>query len=323
MITILSIDGGGIRGIMPAMVLAWIESYAGKSISDIFDVVGGTSTGAILSCGVTCPDKNGNPKFKASDIVLLYEMDGKTIFDEDKKRSWFSRMKFKLKGLKGSKYKTSNLVKTFDKKFGEAFLSDSISRNITCGYDIEKRENAIFDSAEVRSNKRKDIFLKDAAVSSAVAPTYFDPHRFLDVSGNVHVIVDGGAAGLNNPVSIVVDKVLDLGYTPNDIMVLSIGTGSYQERISYSDAIRFNIVQWLSKLFGIMLDGASEAVHQRMKSRLPEGNYLRIQFNLPSKKTAKMDDASRTNLDVLKDIASLEIKKVSEDIRKFIKRTNQ
>src|SRR5688500_19321049 len=79
---ILSIDGGGARGMIPAVILKEIESRSGKRISQLFDRICGTSTGAILACALAAPEKVGKrePMFKASEIVEIYRKLGKSIF---------------------------------------------------------------------------------------------------------------------------------------------------------------------------------------------------------------------------------------------------
>lgn len=77
---VLSIDGGGIRGITRAMVLAEIERRTGKPASELFDLVAGTSTGGILALGVTTPGRGGKPQYGAKRLIVLYESEGGRIF---------------------------------------------------------------------------------------------------------------------------------------------------------------------------------------------------------------------------------------------------
>lgn len=79
-IKILSIDGGGIRGIIPALILAEIEQRTGKPICQMFDLIAGTSTGGILALGLTRPDDTGQPAYRAEDLVRLYKTEGPVIF---------------------------------------------------------------------------------------------------------------------------------------------------------------------------------------------------------------------------------------------------
>ena len=78
--TILSIDGGGIKGIIPALILAEIEQRSKKPISELFDLIAGTSTGGIITLGLTKPNLDGKPEYQAADLVKLYENDGPKIF---------------------------------------------------------------------------------------------------------------------------------------------------------------------------------------------------------------------------------------------------
>ena len=80
-VRVLSIDGGGVRGIIPAIILAEIEKRTGKPIAGIFDLISGTSTGGILALGLTAPNENGKPKFTASDLVEFYETRLNDIFN--------------------------------------------------------------------------------------------------------------------------------------------------------------------------------------------------------------------------------------------------
>lgn len=73
---VLSIDGGGIRGIIPAMVLAEIEDRTGRPVAETFDLIAGTSTGGILALGLTLPGDNGRPRYAAEELIGLYEEEG-------------------------------------------------------------------------------------------------------------------------------------------------------------------------------------------------------------------------------------------------------
>src|SRR3954464_5298965 len=78
---VLSIDGGGIRGLIPALVLAEIERRTGRATAELFDLIAGTSTGGILACGLTCPGEGGRPRHSAEELAELYRTEGPRIFD--------------------------------------------------------------------------------------------------------------------------------------------------------------------------------------------------------------------------------------------------
>src|ERR1700750_690070 len=77
---VLAIDGGGIRGILPAMVLADLERRTNRPIIDLFDLIVGTSTGGLVTLALSCPDGEGKPRHTARDIIRLYEVEGKRVF---------------------------------------------------------------------------------------------------------------------------------------------------------------------------------------------------------------------------------------------------
>ena len=77
---ILAIDGGGIRGLIPAIVLADLERRTGRRTAELFDLIAGTSTGGILACGLTRTGEGGGPVFSAADLIGLYESEGPEIF---------------------------------------------------------------------------------------------------------------------------------------------------------------------------------------------------------------------------------------------------
>src|ERR1035437_1921102 len=99
---ILSIDGGGIRGLIPALVLAELERQTGRAIADCFDLIAGTSTGGILALGLTRPGEGGRPKYQANDLADLYLKEGTRIFDES-----FGRRLTNPMGLRVAKYPPS------------------------------------------------------------------------------------------------------------------------------------------------------------------------------------------------------------------------
>ena len=96
---VLALDGGGIRGLIPAHVLKEIETHTGRPISEMFDLIAGTSTGGILALGLTKPGQHGKPQFTANDMCDLYLNEGTSIFPH----STFQEVKT-LHGLADARY---------------------------------------------------------------------------------------------------------------------------------------------------------------------------------------------------------------------------
>jgi uncharacterized protein len=111
---ILSIDGGGIRGLIPALVLAEIESRTGKAVAECFDLIAGTSTGGILAMGLARDDGNGKPRFSAGDLADIYQTRGKEIFSRSLWKGAAS-----LGGLADETYSHKGLEKVLEAYFGD------------------------------------------------------------------------------------------------------------------------------------------------------------------------------------------------------------
>src|SRR3954452_15657439 len=112
---VLSIDGGGIRGIIPALVLAEVEQRSGKRVFELFDLIAGTSTGGILACALCAPDP-----LPASELVKLYEEEGPSIFD----RSVFQRIR-SAEGLLDEKYDDAALDRALERFLSHKLLSET------------------------------------------------------------------------------------------------------------------------------------------------------------------------------------------------------
>ena len=119
---ILAIDGGGIRGMIPAIVLAEIERRTGRRAADLFDLIAGTSTGGILACGLTRPGTDGTPTFTAADLIGLYESEGPEIFE----RRLLKRIT-SVGGLTDERYDDSGLNAALRRYLDGAVLSQTVT----------------------------------------------------------------------------------------------------------------------------------------------------------------------------------------------------
>ena len=170
MFNVLSIDGGGIRGVIPAVLLKHIEEKVGKRVADIFDLIVGTSTGGILAAGLTVPKRDGTPKFSAEDMLALYADRGREIFDRS-----FWRGITSAGGALDEQYDHKPLEKILKEYLGDSTLKDCIVPIVLTSYDIEKRQPYFFKTRRAREKKDRNHYLRDAARATSAAPTYFEP----------------------------------------------------------------------------------------------------------------------------------------------------
>lgn len=285
---ILSIDGGGIRGIIPAKVLAKIEEMAGEPIADLFDVVTGTSTGGILALGLTCPGSDGRPLHAASALVDLYVQKGSDIFTQ----SWIREREV----LFQPKYLTGNLERVLAAYLGEARLRDAVTRVTVTAYETERRQPFFFRSVRAEQDPdHYDFFMRDVARATSAAPTYFSPHRIEATPSPDHFsLVDGGVFANNPGMCAYVDALTEIGTSP-DVVMVSLGTGSLTRPLHYEAIKDWGELHWVQPVINVMMDGVSNATDYHLEQILGKANYYRLQTTLDMAMD-EMDDASDENI---------------------------
>jgi patatin-like phospholipase/acyl hydrolase len=302
--TILSIDGGGIRGIIPALVLAKIEKETGKSISHLFDLIAGTSTGGILALALTRDKGNKKPMYSAGDLAELYEQRGKEIFYRSLWKGVSS-----VGGLADEKYSQEGLEKILDEYFNNDILSTSLTDVLITSYDIQNREPHFFKSWR---SEWKSVEMRHVARATSAAPTYFEP-SLVPVGGGMRALIDGGVF-INNPCVSAYAECKRRYPEETEYIVVSIGTGELVRPIAYSEAMDWGLAGWAIPLLSCMFDGASDAASYQMSQILGD-SFIRFQTSL-SIASDDMDNATKGNIENLK----LEAKKLISVNKKEIER---
>jgi len=291
---ILSIDGGGIRGLIPATVLVEIERLAGKRIAELFDVIAGTSTGGILAAGLCVPAENGKgPRYAASDLVSLYRDHGAEIFSA----SWLRKL---VSLFFGSEYSPEKLEYYLKQQLGACRLADAVTGLLVTAYDMRAGEAWFFSREAARNKPERNYLLWEVARATSAAPTYFPPAK-LPGSGGQGALVDGGVFANNPGLCAWVDGHEQVNAT-SEVMILSLGTGSVPHPITFDRARRWGKVMWAQPAIGAFLDGQSDTTEYELKQLVDPANYLRLQVALPVE-NERMDDASESNIKALQGAA--------------------
>jgi patatin-like phospholipase/acyl hydrolase len=291
---ILSIDGGGIRGILPGQIIVALEEKIQKRtgnpdarIADYFDLIAGTSTGGILSCVYTCPDENRRPKFEAKDAVELYLKYGTAIFSASTSRKLSS-----LTGLLRAKYQPTVLENILKEKLGDTKLSDSLSNLIIPAFTLDDGDAKFFTSSDAKTNN-KDYYMWEVARSTSAAPTYFPAAQTGNLREAMKGFIDGGVFA-NNPTMCAlveaykVDVDLHRKYQVQarglddlpgnsvleNIFVFSLGTSNHESTYPYEDYQDKGVLGWIKPLIEIMMSGVSETVAYQVEQLF---RLLRIQ----------------------------------------------
>lgn len=293
---ILSIDGGGIRGLIPATVLAELERATGSPVAASFDLIAGTSTGGILATALGRPDDDGRPMWTAAQLAGLYETEGPQIFD----LSLFQAIGSAF-GIENEKYPREQLEAALGRYLGEARLSDSLCDLLIAAYETEQRRPYFFKRAKALADPADDFRLREVAYATSAAPTYFEPLRLEtgDTAGYLSLI-DGGVFAANPAMCAYAEA--RRRHPERDVLLVSLGTGELTRSLPYDEVRGWGMREWIwphTPLLGVMFDGMSDAVDYQLAHLLGDDRLFRFQTKLDLAND-DMDDASPENLRALR-----------------------
>ncbi|KAH6825474.1 hypothetical protein C2S53_005961 [Perilla frutescens var. hirtella] len=341
MATVLSIDGGGVRGIIQGTILGTLESKLQEldgpnaRIADYFDVIAGTSTGGLVATMLTAPAANNRPIYAAKDIPNFYIEHSPKIFPESN-RNAFAGTITSLFG--GPKYDGEYLKSLIEELLGNITLSQTLTNVVIPSFDIKRLQPVIFTTRNVDGNQNlpATIRLSDVCLSTSAAPTYLPPHYFETTdakAGKLYTfnLIDGGIAA-NNPTMTAlthISKQILLGQfenvnvgpmESNKMLVLSLGAGGAKQEEKYNarDSATWGSLSWLfnngaTPLIDFYGDASTDMVDIHVstifKSFSNEQNYLRIQDDNLAGDASSLDIATTKNMQTLMQIGQSLLKK--------------
>nr|XP_004244529.1 patatin-08-like [Solanum lycopersicum] len=328
-VTILSIDGGGIKGIIPGVILEFLEGKLQEldrdaRLADYFDVIGGTSTGGLITAMITTPNENNRPFAAANEIVPFYFQHGPHIFNSS------------TGTFLGPSFDGKYLLQILEDNFGETRLHQALTEVVISSFDIKRNKPVIFTKSNLTNYPELNATMYDICYSTAAAPTVFPPHYFVTNTSNGDTyefnLVDGGVASVGDPALLSVSVATKLAEEDpafasirslnlKKMLLLSLGTGTnseFDKTYTANETAKWGYFQWKS-VIPPMLDASSSymtdyylsTVFQALDS---QDNYLRVQENALTGTTTDMVDASVANMDLLKQVGKNLLKKpVSKD----------
>ncbi len=248
LVRVLSVDGGGVRGILPVRVLVALEEMTGRRTAELFDIVVGTSIGGIGLLGLMRPGDNGAPMWTARDLLDEYSTRAAEIFP-DTSLSWPQSMQqlsemirrpsptAALLGsnprLGNARYDPAGLIDILTGQLGGAMLSEALRQTIVTSYDVRAQQPVLFDSAAVNEGRQEDVPMITAARATSAAPTFFPPMIDTDASGEERLLVDGGIFA-NSPALLGYQAARANGASPDEVVLVSLGTGLHGPNNSLS-----------------------------------------------------------------------------------------
>lgn len=316
---ILSIDGGGIRGIVAARMLEIVEQQLKQPLRDYFDLITGTSTGALIAASLMM---GRSP----SQLVQLYLERGEEIFPY---RSWFSPQRLPLLvkyGLSAPKFSDDGLIQVvrsldLDRRVADVSPDPNQSTKLMLiSYDTVRRLPVFFKSWR-HEEWYADVPLWRACVCSAAAPTYFPAQRLvvqIENEDREFSMIDGGV-GANNPVACAVAEAIRLlrsrpvgeqkatssmDQIVDQIKVLSLGTGELERGIPWREVRGWGPIQWAPRIVDVIMDAPAD-IHRYIAEQIvtkahttQEQDYLRLQPEL-AQKFGAIDNANPAYLNQL------------------------
>ncbi|HEY4884925.1 MAG TPA: patatin-like phospholipase family protein [Myxococcales bacterium] len=299
-ISVLSIDGGGIRGMIPAAFLNRLEQRTGHRVSDLFDYVAGTSTGGILALGLGANRPGCNSPYTAEQLVRLYKTEGGRIFSRSLLH--FARALDNLNGPRFPEYGIDEVLKRY---FGDTRLKDARTNVVVTAYAIEQRRPFFFRSWQAKApgtRRTHDFPVWEVARSTSAAPTLFPPFKATAADGKSYALIDGGVYA-NNPALCAWVEARDR-HPRHDILVVSLGTGNENRAVDFHRSKRWGLAGWARPLIDVIFDGVSDTVHVQLDEMLNPGDarkYFRFQQDIPPAQQA-LDNTSAENLTALRRI---------------------
>jgi patatin-like phospholipase/acyl hydrolase len=290
---ILSLDGGGLRGLAQLRVLKKIELLTGKKIYELFDLISGTSTGGIIACGLTA-GKDGKPLLTVDQLIELYSVNAGKIFPEQNTilKKWYRS----IRSTVSSKFSEEGLDELLKEYFKDAKLSETIKPILVPSYDVYHNEVVMFKS-RYSDNIENDVTLRDVCRATSAAPTYLPPFEmnYMNVD---RLMIDGGVY-VNNPTMAIIADALKYKYGRDslnleDIQILSIGSGLYSEKIS-PKRDNWGIIKWGPAITTVMVQASAKAVEYEC-AQLPLDKFLRLQFILDEESRSDMSDSRHETL---------------------------
>ena len=291
---VLAIDGGGIRGIIPATVLVDLERrLAPRPLAKAFDLIVGTSTGGIIALGLTVPDGE-HPRHPAERLLDLYLSDGETIFPGGgpiplPRTAWVRE---------GTRYSVQGLEEALYRFLGDTPLTAALTGVVVTSYDLAYGEPVMLSSRPELGDV-SDVTMVVAARATSAAPMFFKPQLVKD-GDRERMLVDGGLY-VNSPA--ILGYLLGRQAAARDdlpLVLVSLGTGARPPRTPLPAAERAQMRD-TSALARTLLEavatGGGRLAHLLL-ARLADGDrfrYWRLQTTVGSC-SFTMDDSSPENI---------------------------
>ena len=286
---VLSLDGGGVRGLATSVYLFELEKRLKKPLSSKFDLVVGTSTGGIIALVISVLEIEG-PRL----LEIYSEANLKKIFS----RSFSSFFR--------TKYSGDRKMEVLHEYFGNLKMFNADLPCSILAHNLDTRFPTIFSERE-----HPDLFVADIAAATSAAPTYFPA---VEIESNWYV---DGAVSTNNPALIAYSEGKKL-FPGEEIKVFSVGTGFNNNFVEGSRTKYWGSLSWLrGGIIPMLLESNLE--HQLAQEIIGQ-NYFRVDSNL-NEVASKIDIKTMSNLELMREMGLKWWEKFENSSLKFLDET--
>ncbi|WVZ16608.1 hypothetical protein V8G54_009590 [Vigna mungo] len=272
-LTVLSIDGGGIRGILPATVLDYLDKALkakdpNADLAHYFDVIGGSSTGGLITAMLATPSPHDPTRaaFTPAQIVEFYKQNGPHIFNQS------------TGTLFGPQFDGKFLHNIIREVVKDTRLSQTLTNVVIPTFDIKTQKPVIFSNYKLENAPYLNALLSDICISTSAAPTFLPPYYF-ENDGVEFNMIDGGVAA-GNPTQAIISEVLQHNVYPK-FLVLSLGTGTEKnnQTLDAERAAKWSALHWLGPIIGFFNRVPATMTEYYLESLFsqPGDTYLRIE----------------------------------------------
>jgi len=285
---ILSIDGGGVRGIIPLTFLSLLQEEFGVNLVEHCDLIAGTSVGAIVSSCIAF----GIPYRKCEEIML------------DKVKEIFKERRSSLKGLTKSKYSNEVLYAELHKVLGDTTFGEIDKKLILTATSITKGVPKLFTYLD------REVRVIDAVMASGAAPIYFDPWKI-----GKENFVDGGLWANNPSMVALMHSRKHFKVNFKNIAFISLGVGRSNATPNNPKKSSWGAISWNIELVKLALSSIQSSTESSVATFLRKESYLRVNPTLH--KEVFIDDISQ--MEYLRSEAAAHFKKNRKQIERFVR----
>lgn len=303
-IRVLAVDGGGVRGMIPAQALAYLEHKTGRPTAELFDLFVGTSSGGIVSAACLMPGPDGKPRFTADEVVQSFERMGPKVFHPPMRYRLLT-----LDGVLAPKYSSEKKYEAFRDEFGLPPFGDLLKPTIITAYDmLGERPDMLINWQPEWANYSVPTVLNAGTTVSGV----FNPVLLSAPDGKQHMYTDEGIIE-NDPAAVALEFLQ--AQAPNaQIIIVNLGTGRFLMNSKSSHPYSLGELRWISELLPYLESGNVQVTKRTMASQAKYSGagrlvYVNINIDMPPGQFYHPFNASTENLAAIRALGEQCVKK--------------